>query len=65
MRELADDIESGRFADEWDEESRQGHPTLAALREQHAGAAMRALEEDLRSRLGPGSSSSQQRSSKP
>jgi ketol-acid reductoisomerase len=58
MRELADDIASGRFADEWDEESRQGHPTLGALREQHAGPAMRSLEKDLRSRLGPGSSKS-------
>jgi ketol-acid reductoisomerase len=58
MRELADDIESGRFADEWDEQSRQGHPALTTLREQHAGSAMRALEEDLRRRLGPGSSSS-------
>ena len=56
MRELADDIESGRFADEWDAESQRGYPTLEALREQHAGTAMRDLEEDLRSRLGPGRS---------
>ena len=56
MRELADDIASGRFADEWDEESRRGYPTLYALREQHAGATLRALEEDIRSRLGPESS---------
>jgi ketol-acid reductoisomerase len=54
MRQLADDIASGRFADEWDAESRAGHPRLAALKEQHAGAAIRALEADLRRRLGPG-----------
>ena len=55
MRDLADDISSGRFADEWDEESRRGHPRLESLRDQHAGPAIRAFEEDLRSRLGPGS----------
>ena len=58
MNELADDIASGRFADEWDEESRRGHPTLTALREQHAGPGVRALEEALRSRLGPASADS-------
>ena len=56
MRQLADDIESGRFADEWDAESRAGHPKLAALREAHAGPAVRAFEEELRRVLGaPGS----------
>lgn len=53
MRRLADDIESGRFADEWDEESRSGAPRLAALRERHAGPGIRAFEEDVRRRLGP------------
>ena len=57
MRQLADDISSGRFADEWDEESRRGQPLLESLREQHAGPAIRALEEDLRRRLSPGSGS--------
>ena len=37
MRELADDIESGRFADEWDAERDAGYPTLTRLKEQHAG----------------------------
>jgi ketol-acid reductoisomerase len=53
MRRLADDIESGRFADEWDAESRNGAPRLAALRDQHAGPGIRAFEAALRARLGP------------
>jgi ketol-acid reductoisomerase len=52
MRELAEDIASGRFADEWDAESRAGHPRLAALREEHAGPLVRAMEEDIRRKLG-------------
>ena len=31
MRALADDIESGRFADEWDAERDAGYPTLDAV----------------------------------
>jgi ketol-acid reductoisomerase len=54
MRELADDIESGRFADEWDAERDAGYPTLERLKEQHAGPAVREYEADLRRRLGPG-----------
>jgi ketol-acid reductoisomerase len=54
MRELADDIESGRFADEWDGERDAGYPTLTQLKEQHAGPAVREYEADLRRRLGPG-----------
>jgi ketol-acid reductoisomerase len=54
MRALADDIESGRFADEWDAERDAGYPRLKALKEVHAGAAVRELEADLRRRLGPG-----------
>jgi ketol-acid reductoisomerase len=54
MRRLTDDIASGRFADEWDAESRAGHPRLTKLREQFAGPAVAALEQDLRRRLGPG-----------
>jgi ketol-acid reductoisomerase len=53
MRGLADDIESGRFADEWDAERDDGYPTLTRLKEQHAGPAVREYEADLRRRLGP------------
>jgi len=54
MRELAEQIASGRFADEWDEESRRGYATLEKLKEEHAGPAIRQLEDDLRKQLGPG-----------
>ncbi len=54
MRALADDIESGKFADEWDAERDNGYPTLQRLKEQHAGPAVREFEADLRRRLGPG-----------
>jgi len=54
MRQLTDDIESGRFADEWDRERDAGYPKLTALKEEHAGPAVRAFEADLRTRLGPG-----------
>jgi ketol-acid reductoisomerase len=53
MRGLADDIESGQFADEWDAERDAGYPTLKKLKEQHAGPAVRSFEADLRRRLGP------------
>lgn len=54
MRALVDDIESGRFADEWDAERDAGYPTLTELKEQYAGPAIREFEADLRRRLGPG-----------
>ena len=54
MRELVADITSGRFADEWDAERDAGHPRLRALKEQHAGPAIREMDADLRRRLGPG-----------
>jgi ketol-acid reductoisomerase len=54
MRTLADDIESGRFADEWDAERDAGYPRLHQLKEQVAGPAVREYEADLRRRLGPG-----------
>jgi ketol-acid reductoisomerase len=54
MERLTDDIASGRFADEWDAESRAGHPRLAALREQFVGPGIAGFEQDLRRRLGPG-----------
>ncbi len=55
MEELTVDIESGRFADEWDAERDAGYPNLAALKEQYAGPMVRAFEEDIRRKLGPGS----------
>jgi ketol-acid reductoisomerase len=54
MRALADDIESGRFTDEWDAERDSGYSTLTRLKEQHSGPAVRQFEADLRTRLGPG-----------
>ncbi len=54
MRELVDTIRSGRFADEWDAESKAGYPRLDELKELHAGPGIRAMEADLRRRLGPG-----------
>lgn len=57
MRRLVDDIESGRFADEWDGERDAGYPKLEALKEEHAGPLIRDFEDDLRRTLGPGSAS--------
>ena len=54
MRELVDDIESGRFADEWDAERDAGYPQLVSLRERHAGPAVRDFEVALRRQLGEG-----------
>jgi ketol-acid reductoisomerase len=54
MRGLVDTIRSGRFADEWDTESKAGYPRLDELKAQHAGPAIRAMEAALRRRLGPG-----------
>ena len=56
MRELTDEIASGRFADEWDREAESGHARLRALKEQWCGPGVRALEAALRARLGPGAS---------
>jgi ketol-acid reductoisomerase len=54
MRRLVDDIESGRFADEWDGERDAGYPNLTTLRERHAGPAVRDFETALRRELGEG-----------
>jgi ketol-acid reductoisomerase len=54
MRALCDDIESGRFADEWDAERDAGYPNLQTLKAQYAGPAVRDYEAELRTRLGPG-----------
>jgi ketol-acid reductoisomerase len=51
MRELVADIASGRFADEWDAESRAGHPRLRELREQHAGPMVAEMEAMVRRAL--------------
>lgn len=58
MRRLAEDISSGRFADEWDAERDGGYTALQGLKAQHAGPAVRDYEAELRTRLGPGVPSS-------
>jgi ketol-acid reductoisomerase len=55
MRELVDDIDSGRFADEWDAERDAGYPNLEALRARAMAPEVLAFEADLRSKLGEGS----------
>jgi ketol-acid reductoisomerase len=57
MRELVDDIASGRFADEWDAERDAGYPQLEALRSQAMAPEILAFEADLRSKLGEGAAS--------
>jgi ketol-acid reductoisomerase len=52
MAELADDIASGRFADEWDDEARGGYKKLTELKAQHCGAAVMTLEDQIRKVLG-------------
>ena len=52
MRTLLDDITSGRFADEWDEQAAAGHPRLQELWDVHANEGIAAYEGDLRRRLG-------------
>ncbi len=54
MRALTEDIESGRFADEWDAERDAGYPELTRLKGEHAGPAVREFEAEVRRRLGPG-----------
>ncbi|HVM41040.1 MAG TPA: NAD(P)-binding domain-containing protein [Acidimicrobiia bacterium] len=58
MRELTEEITSGRFADEWDAERDAGHPGLARLKAEHAGPAIVEYEDDLRRRLGQGAAGS-------
>lgn len=52
MRELVDDITSGRFADEWDAERDAGYPKLEALRGKALAPEILEFEEDLRLKLG-------------
>jgi len=54
MREIASHIDTGAFADEWDAESASAYATLNALKQQHAGELVRAMEKDLMAKLGPG-----------
>jgi len=58
MRELVDDIESGRFAAEWDAERAAGYPRLTELRARFAGPEILAFEADLRTQLGESAVSS-------
>ena len=54
MKAIVSDIDSGAFADEWDRESATGYARLKELKEEHAGEGVRAMEEDLMRKLGPG-----------
>lgn len=52
IRELMEDITSGRFADEWDAEREAGYPVLEALRGKALAPEILEFEEDLRTKLG-------------
>jgi ketol-acid reductoisomerase len=52
MRQLVDDIASGRFADEWDTERDAGYPRLEELRAEAMAPEILAFEADLRAKLG-------------
>jgi ketol-acid reductoisomerase len=52
MRDVLSDIESGKFADEWDAERDAGYPNLQRLRAEKLSPEVVAFEEDLRARLG-------------
>ena len=52
MKEITENINNGKFADEWDKESSAGYPVLKQLREEHAGDAIKSLEDDLMNKLG-------------
>ena len=54
MREIVEEIRSGRFADEWDRECDAGQPNFTRLKEAAAGPAIAEFERELRSRLGEG-----------
>ena len=54
MREVVDEISSGRFADEWDAERDAGYPHLEELRAKEMAPEILAFEADLRSKLGEG-----------
>ncbi|ORW49281.1 hypothetical protein AWB90_10355 [Mycobacterium paraense] len=52
MREVLTEIESGKFADEWDAERAAGYPNLERLRAEKLSPEVVAFERDLRVRLG-------------
>jgi ketol-acid reductoisomerase len=52
MREVLSEIESGKFADEWDAERDAGYPNLQRLRAEKLRPEVVQFEEDLRARLG-------------
>jgi ketol-acid reductoisomerase len=52
MREVLSDIESGKFADEWEAERDAGYPNLQRLRAEKLSPEVVAFEADLRARLG-------------
>jgi ketol-acid reductoisomerase len=52
MQKITEDIASGRFADEWDEESRGGYANLKKLKHEHCGPGIREFEAQMRRRLG-------------
>jgi ketol-acid reductoisomerase len=54
MRELVDDIASGRFAGEWDAERDAGYPRLEELRAKAMAPEILGFEADLRAKLGEG-----------
>ncbi len=53
MKDILNDINSGKFADEWDEEAEAGYQKLKELRDIHASKDIQAMEKDLMSKLGP------------
>lgn len=52
MREVLSEIESGKFADEWEAERDAGYPNLQRLRAEKLSPEVFAFEKDLRERLG-------------
>jgi ketol-acid reductoisomerase len=52
MKNIVEDISSGKFADEWDNEASGGYQALKALRDVHAGEAVKSMEADLMTKLG-------------
>jgi ketol-acid reductoisomerase len=52
MRAVLSEIESGKFADEWQAERDAGYPNLDRMRAEKLSPEVVAFEEDLRARLG-------------
>jgi ketol-acid reductoisomerase len=52
MRSIVTEIADGRFADEWDAEREEGHPTLQKLKDVAVGPEVVAWEKELRATLG-------------